>query len=191
MFDDQMVFGFAEEPIEEINQPSAPIDYPDPNVIRETDCHFIKMIKSRFYYQNGNLIWRQGLRKGLKAGYKMADGYNQVELKNKKFMIHILIWKMFFGNYDSNKYVIDHKNGKEDGDCIENLRLATKSQNAMNIKRKRGEMHGIHWDKKSRKWRATIKKDGIKYVKFFHKKENAIAWRKMMEQKLHKEYLAR
>lgn len=195
MFDDQMVFGFADEPIEEINQPSAPIDYPDPNVIRETDCKTIRMFKANFFYKNGELIWRarsNNVKKaGEKVGYLTKLGYTRVKLKGRSFYLHVIIWKMFFGNYDQKTYKIDHKNGADKGDAIENLRLATNSQNAQNRIRSRGDMHGVSWHKASRKWRSAIIVNGTKHEKFFHKKENAIAWRKMMEEKLHGEYSSR
>lgn len=193
MFDDQMVFGFAEEPIEEINQPSAPIDYPDPNVIRETDCKTIRMFKANLFYKNGELFWRTKRGKvnsGQKAGH-LQNGYTRINLKGKRFFVHTIIWRMFFGDYNQKTHIVDHKNGKDKGNAIENLRLATKSQNAMNMKRKRGELHGVHWKKEKRKWRADIMANGIRHQKFFHKKENAIAWRRMMEEKLHGEYSSR
>jgi hypothetical protein len=193
MFDDQMVFGFAEEPIEEINQPSAPIDYPDPNVIRETDCKTIRMFKANLFYKNGELFWRTKRGKvnsGHKAGH-LQNGYTRVTLKRRKFFSHTIIWRMFFGNYNQKTHKVDHKNGKDKGDAIENLRLATNSQNAQNRIRSKGIMHGICWHKEKRKWRAEIMGNGIKYDKCFYKKENAIAWRRMMEEKLHGEYLSR
>lgn len=194
MFDDQMVFGFAEEPIEEINQPSAPIDYPDPNVIRDTDCKTIRMFKANWFYKNGELIWRARSNKinaGQKAGSLTKEGYTRVKLKGKNFYSHTVIWRMFFGNYDQKTYKIDHKNGVDKGNAIENLRLATASQNMINKIKSKGDMHGVSWDKGSRKWRSQIKVNGTKHDKFFHKKENAIAWRRMMEEKLHGEYSSR
>lgn len=193
MFDDQMVFGFAEEPIEEINQPSAPIDYPDPNVIRDTDCKTIRMFKANLFYKNGELVWRVKKGKvdsGHKAGY-LENGYTRVTLKGRRFYSHTIIWRMFFGNYNQKTHKVDHKNGKDKGDAIENLRLATNSQNAQNRIRTRGDMYGVSWHKANRKWRSAIMVNGTKHEKFFHKKESAAAWRRMMEEKLHGEYSSR
>lgn len=62
-------------------------------------------------------------------------------------------------NVDDPNVIVDHING--DGlDCRKaNLRLATPTQNARNV-RVRGRYRGVSWDKCRGKWRARIQVDG-------------------------------
>lgn len=69
---------------------------------------------------------------------------------------------------------IDHIDGNGLNNTRANLRFATTSQNAMNSRkphRKRGDTSkykGVSWVKENKKWRASIKLDGIvKYLGYF------------------------
>ena len=44
-------------------------------------------------------------------------------------MIHHLVYKLFNGEYDANKYIIDHIDGNKLNNNINNLRLLTRSEN--------------------------------------------------------------
>lgn len=63
----------------------------------------------------------------------LACGYYKVRLsKNglvEDVMIHHLVYKLFNGEYDANKYVIDHIDGNKLNNDINNLRLLTRSEN--------------------------------------------------------------
>ena len=61
-------------------------------------------------------------------------GYYKVRLSNngltKDYMIHQLVYKLFNGDYDKNKFIIDHIDGNKLNNDINNLRLLTNSENA-------------------------------------------------------------
>lgn len=63
----------------------------------------------------------------------LTCGYYKVRLsKNglvEDYMIHQLVYKVFVGDYDKTKYIIDHIDGNKLNNEIENLRLLTPSEN--------------------------------------------------------------
>ena len=86
------------------------------------------LVKTLFYYKDGDLYWKKNNRK---AGCLKPTGYIVVEVNNKNMMAHRLIWMYHFGKVDQ---FIDHIDGNKSNNKIENLRLATKSQNCLNKK---------------------------------------------------------
>jgi hypothetical protein len=73
--------------------------------------------------------------------------------------------------------VIDHINGDGLDNTKANLRLATPSQNAANSKIRRNSttgFKGVWWDKKKKKYRASIWVDGKRFhLGYFHPKTKA------------------
>ena len=134
-----------------------------------------------FLYQaaTGCLIWRQrksgspeDLRFNTKTSGKIAGAlaYNGPE-RNKKprgitigykgqdLYAHRIVWEMHHGPIPEG-FVIDHINGNPFDNRIQNLRLATKTQNYHNqglgMKNTSG-IKGVHYDKSRGKWRAEIR----------------------------------
>ncbi|WP_252233758.1 HNH endonuclease [Clostridium sp. ZS1] len=77
----------------------------------------------------------------------------------------------FIMNPPSNK-LIDHINGNKLDNRKCNLRIVNKSQNAMNSKKPKNNtsgVKGVYWDKRSKKWEASIqvnmKKKSLGYFK--------------------------
>lgn len=101
--------------------------------------------------------------------------------KRTEHYLHREVFELFFGPIPKG-YEIDHVNGDDKLDNrIENLRLATRSQNTMN----RGPhadsisgLKGILWDKRWKKWCARIMFQGksIHVGKFTCPKEAARAY---------------
>lgn len=87
------------------------------------------LVKTLFYYKDGHLYWKKNNKK---AGSLKPSGYIVVEVNNKNMMAHRLIWMYHYGKLDK---FIDHIDGNKSNNKIENLRLATKSQNCLNKKR--------------------------------------------------------
>ena len=94
------------------------------------------------------------------------QGYKVSRVLTASFKAHRVAWAMHYGAWPVE--FIDHINGQRDDNRIVNLRLATKSENAMNRKRQihnTSGFKGVSWDSScrgSKKWNAYIKVDGIK-----------------------------
>lgn len=99
---------------------------------------------------------------------------------NKVVLMHRLI-------LEYPKQLIDHKDRNGLNNTKGNLRITTKSVNALNTTRTRPDnssgTRGVSFYKRHKNWRAYIKINK-EYFHSYHKtKEEAIAWRKRMELK--------
>lgn len=117
-------------------------------------------LKSILHYnpETGVFIWinsRRGGWNGKTAGRR--DGrYFRIEILKKGYLIHRLAWLYMFGYIPE---CIDHINGDTSDNRIQNLRVATRSQNSMNQKLKSNStsgIKGVHWHKVMNKWMAHI-----------------------------------
>jgi hypothetical protein len=121
-----------------------------------------EQVKVDFLYQDGNLIWRSGPRRGRIAGWVDGDGYVLVRYHNTLVRAHNIIWLYFNGSWPTHE--IDHMNNRPGDNRIENLRPATRGENANNQKlqsRRQGKYKGVHKNKTS--YYVKIKKDGKQY----------------------------
>ena len=151
---------------------------------------------------SGNLIWKDRPRSefgsqsayagwktafvGTVAGYKsFARGRRQcilVGLLGKRFAAHRIIWEMAFGEIPKG-FDIDHIDCDPWNNRLDNLRLATRSQNMMNQKPCRANKtgyKGVSWDSQRMKYRSTIKLNGrqISLGRFDTIEEAGMAYKK-------------
>lgn len=90
-----------------------------------------------FYFdydkENGRLFWREtfGPRtlKGREVGY-VHQGYRKVELDDKAYLVHRIIWWFEHGSIPG---MLDHINGNGLDNRIENLRASSKRANGSNL----------------------------------------------------------
>lgn len=86
-----------------------------------------------------------------------------------------LIWLIVTGSWPTG--VVDHRDTNPSNNKWDNLRDATRPQNGYNRKRYKTNTSGykgVHWDKRWRKWRATIGVDGHKiFLGYFPSPEEA------------------
>lgn len=97
-----------------------------------------------------------GYLKRYKAGDRWVIGIN-----GRHYLRSRIVWAIHNGRWP--ECIVDHKNRNTIDDRIDNLREATVSQNARNIKThidNASGFKGVCWHNDSRKWRATIKVDG-------------------------------
>lgn len=84
--------------------------------------------------QTGVITWRKSfgrkIRAGVIAGSLTARGYVRVRLDGKRYSGHRLGWFLFYGEWPSGQ--IDHKDGNQSNNRIDNLRDASGSVNAQN-----------------------------------------------------------
>lgn len=78
-------------------------------------------------------------------------------------MAHRVIWAIHYGEWPENE--VDHINGNKTDNRIENLRIATPSENRCNRGKQRNNTSGykgVYFNKRSNSWYAEIRKSGIK-----------------------------
>ena len=110
------------------------------------------------------------------AGNITTKGYRQVRLLDKVYFVHRVIWEMYNGPIPTNMQ-IDHIDGVKDNNNLENLRLATQSQNMSN----KGKLitntsgyKGVSWNSSKNKWRARLTVDGKSmHIGYFDTAEEA------------------
>jgi hypothetical protein len=76
----------------------------------------------------GRLVGREACRPSLK-------GYFFISFKGKVLLAHRIVWMVAYGEIPNG--MIDHANGDGRDNRLENLRLATRSQNAFNSRQTR------------------------------------------------------
>jgi hypothetical protein len=98
------------------------------------------LANTHFHYnpETGHLSWkvRQGVRgvPGSRAGCRSRQGYIRVKLDGRLVMAHRLAWVIHYGVDLPANAQIDHKNGNRADNRIDNLRLATGTQNRVNTR---------------------------------------------------------
>lgn len=135
-------------------------------------------IKEMFYYEDGNLYWKKHKRNclvGKKVGYLQTNGYVRVNIKGKQNYLHRLIFFYHYGFFPANQ--IDHIDGDNKNNRIENLREATNLQNSFNKKKyniNTSGYKGVSWSKAAKKWETYITVNGKrKYLGLFKNIEDA------------------
>ena len=89
--------------------------------------------------------------------------YVDVLLDGRRYLAHRLIWYYVTG--ESPDVEIDHADLNKKNNRWSNLRLATRSQNAMNMSRyshNSSGFKGVSWQKSTLKWEANICSGGVK-----------------------------
>lgn len=117
-----------------------------------------EQLLERFTYNpsDGTLISR-----GKEAGYIMASGYRLCSVKKRRIYAHRLIWCMMTGEWPASE--IDHIDQNKSNNRWDNLRLATRQDNARNqsaTARNTSGFKGVSFHKRTQKWRADIQIEG-------------------------------
>ena len=98
-------------------------------------------------------------------------GYIVVHIKGKQYRAHRIIWKMCKLE-DPGNYTIDHIDNNRSNNRIENLRLATQTQQNYNFSRK---PKGYRWDKQRNRFIVFITINGrYNYLGSYREEEDAI-----------------
>jgi hypothetical protein len=105
------------------------------NVIKpESELPTLDEVSELLRYEDGFLYWKKSRRgtvvAGMRAGRVGNRGYVGVVFGTHNLLAHRVIWLLCTGQWP--KSTLDHVNGDPADNRIENLRLATQSQNNAN-----------------------------------------------------------
>ena len=153
----------------------------------------IKIIKSLLKFvkiniDTGIVTWtksRSGVKVGDEAGCLcLHNGYRSIGHNGRNIRTHRLVFYAVHGRLPE---LIDHRNRIKTNNWIDNLREATKEENAINCsisKNNTSGTTGVCWNRKTEKWQVRIKLSGkTKSLGYFSDKSKAIAIRKEAELK--------
>lgn len=161
---------------------------------QEGGTHYLDMAKEWLRYEpTGKLYWKKTSSSkavsGAEAGWKDKDGYLVTTIKGKKLRLARLIWSMHYGEIPDGMHV-DHINNNITDNRIENLRLASPSQNSCNRRAQSNNSLGIKGCCfVNGKYRVSIVKRGSeKYIRHFNSIEEAKAAYSSESKKIHGEF---
>ncbi len=90
---------------------------------------------------------------GRRAGGIVKDGYVGIRLEGQLYRAHRLAWLYVYGDWPSTH--LDHRDTIRTHNWIDNLRLASRSQNQCNRHAVSG-LKGVSFDPGTGRWRARI-----------------------------------
>ena len=152
-------------------------------------------LKEILFYnkETGLFVWKINQGKKIKAGSIAGgldeEGYVAISIDGKRYKAHRLAWLYEYGILPER---LDHKDNIKNHNWINNLRLATRPQNAQNSKlsiNNKSGVKGVHWCKSEQKWIARISLDGKrKFLGFYDSVDKARKVIENVRNELHKEF---
>jgi HNH endonuclease/AP2 domain len=96
------------------------------------------------------------------AGATTYFGYRAISVFGRLYKSHRLAWLYVYGQWPIGR--LDHWDGDRMNNAIANLREATKTQNAQNLKTahrdNKSGLIGVTWDQSRELWQSRIRADG-------------------------------
>lgn len=133
-------------------------------------------LQELFYYSDGQLIWKDIKQRGFNKAGQLAGTLNKgylwvksSKLKPHCMSVHRIVW-LLHNDHIPDGMVVDHIDRNPLNNRIENLRLATRSQNCMNAVGKSSKISQlpkgvfVDWSYKGiTKYRAQVCVAGVVY----------------------------
>lgn len=135
-----------------------------------------------------NTAWTNKLA-GKKAGSVYGNGYLYLTIFKRDYLAHRLVWLWHYG--EMPKGALDHIDRNRLNNKINNLRIATKSENARNsvYRSNTSGIKGVYFDKSRNKWASIIRLDYKNhYVGRFNTLEEAADAAKEARARLHGDF---
>lgn len=130
------------------------------------DADYLRSVL-RYEPETGDFFWirgRKGARKNRPAGcISKSHGYRTICVDGNWYGAQRLAWLYMTGEWPPQD--IDHINRIKSDNSFLNLRKATRSENSLNVGKKRRNtsgLTGVSWDSNRRKWLAQIRISGRK-----------------------------
>lgn len=117
--------------------------------------------REMFATLNAYAVWNSRFA-GKSAGGSKSR-YEQIGIYGTRYQAHCLAWMYMTGQWPDKE--VDHINLDKHDNRFANLRLASRSENARNIRAFRTNTSGVKgvcWNAKSNKWQAAIRLHGQK-----------------------------
>lgn len=154
-----------------------------------------ELLHEMFEYKDGNLFYKISTAKCIKigdiAGTINKLGYIQIQINYKLYLAHRLVWTYHNGEIQTG-FEIDHIDRNPSNNKIENLRIATRSQNCSNRTKQENNtsgFKGVSWSKQRKKWIAMIWNNNKQiYIGLFATPELASEAYNHATIKLHKDF---
>lgn len=121
----------------------------------------VEQLKEAFHYDPGTGLFTRKSGGTRSVGNINCYGYLRIGVGVKKYQAHVLAWLYVHGEMPLRQ--IDHINGQQLDNRIENLRLATSSQQTANMRIKQTNSSGakgVMVRKRSRPYDAMVHVDG-------------------------------
>lgn len=138
---------------------------------RDKVCEFLDYDR-----KTGVFTWRVDRRgrakAGTKAGTLAGKGHIQIAIRGTRHYAHRLAWLVTYGEWPPADTDIDHIDGNMANNAINNLRLASRSQNAHNAaglrKNNTSGFRGVSYYRRTRRWEARILVEGVNHHLGYH-----------------------
>ena len=121
-------------------------------------------------------------RDGGKAGTLKNNGYLAIWYKQKMWTAHKLAWYLFYGEKASGQ--VDHIDHDRLNNRIQNLREVSHKENNKNKSKGKNNTSGcvgVNWNKRLKKWTASIMAEKSIFLGCFSKYSDAVDARKNAE----------
>jgi hypothetical protein len=139
--------------------------HPDAKASRPRPTLTVDAARALFKYDKatGYLYWRvpgQRRRAGTRAGSRRPDGYYNVSISGRHYLVHRIIWLWVTGAWPPMN--IDHADLNKSNNAWSNLRLATPRQNSANRRAAVTNKSGFKGVCKGspNRWQAAIRING-------------------------------
>lgn len=141
------------------------------------------------------LVWKVDrgyqAKKGAPAGWLDAStGYYRVGVAGKSYWAHRVVWELHHGEI-AKGVQIDHVSCNRAHNTIENLRIASSSDNKCNVSLRSDNaagVKGLYWNKTLELWAGEVRIHGKRHTKTSRRREVVEAWLHDARNQLHGEY---